>query len=110
MGLAMPMSQISLDTIYSKVVNNADQVYPRRGKDDIAAFSEYYAGTGRGGRGSDNGRRTPLCRVSISFTSLILFRIMFSSFGQGLLWICNGAITLVGILFWLAFFPRLSSY
>ncbi|ETN85053.1 hypothetical protein NECAME_06600 [Necator americanus] len=84
MGVGVPTSMISLDTIYSKILGNIDQSMMQGAivvaEDIILILGPLYAAS------------------------------LFSYSGQGTLWFVNAIITIGGILLWLSFFPKLKRF
>ncbi|WKX95199.1 hypothetical protein Q1695_012005 [Nippostrongylus brasiliensis] len=84
MGIGVPMSQIALDTIYSKVLGNIDQSMMQGmlivAEDLILILGPLYAAS------------------------------MFSHVGQSTLWLVNALATAGGVVLWLGFFPQLKRY
>ncbi|RCN42420.1 hypothetical protein ANCCAN_11623 [Ancylostoma caninum] len=84
MGVGVPTSMISLDTIYSKVLGNIDQSMMQGAivvaEDLILILGPLYASS------------------------------MFSYSGQATLWFVNGVVTIGGIMLWLGFFPKLKRF
>ncbi|KAE9418403.1 hypothetical protein Angca_009607, partial [Angiostrongylus cantonensis] len=81
MGIGVPMSAISLDTIYSKVLGNIDQNVMQGAivvaDDVILIFGPLYAAS------------------------------MFTYNGPSTLWLVNGLVTVCGLVCWLAFFSKM---
>ncbi|KAL6736104.1 hypothetical protein Aduo_006493 [Ancylostoma duodenale] len=84
MGVGVPTSMISLDTIYSKVLGNIDQSMMQGAivvaEDLILILGPLYASS------------------------------MFSHSGQATLWFINGIVTIGGIMLWLGFFQKLKRF
>ncbi|KAE9412505.1 hypothetical protein Angca_009454, partial [Angiostrongylus cantonensis] len=81
MGIVVPMSAISLDTIYSKVLSKIDQNV-LQGAMVVAEDASFIFG--------------PLYAAS-----------MFTQKGQGTLWLTNSLLTACGLVCWLAFFSKM---